>query len=124
MELTLKEKAIDFLKRAARGEAKDAFGLYAAKNFIHHNAYFPGDAESLALAMEEAAQLNPGKIFEIQRVLHDGDLVAVHSRVKQSPTDPDIAVIHIFRFEGDKIAELWDFGQEAPDDMPNENGMF
>jgi predicted SnoaL-like aldol condensation-catalyzing enzyme len=35
-----------------------------------------------------------------------------------------MAVMHIFRFEGDKIAELWDFGQEAPKDMPNENGMF
>jgi hypothetical protein len=29
-----------------------------------------------------------------------------------------------FRFEGDRIAELWDVGQVAPADSPNEYGMF
>jgi predicted SnoaL-like aldol condensation-catalyzing enzyme len=47
-----------------------------------------------------------------------------HSRVRQNPGDPDYAVMHIFRFEADKIAELWDFGQEVPKDIVNENGMF
>jgi predicted SnoaL-like aldol condensation-catalyzing enzyme len=35
-----------------------------------------------------------------------------------------MAVMHIMRFENDKIAELWDFGQPVPKDMVNENGMF
>ena len=26
--------------------------------------------------------------------------------------------------EGDRIAELWDVGQEVPADSPNRNGMF
>ena len=26
--------------------------------------------------------------------------------------------------EGDRIAELWDVGQEVPPDSPNKNGMF
>jgi predicted SnoaL-like aldol condensation-catalyzing enzyme len=33
-------------------------------------------------------------------------------------------VIHIFRFEEDRIVELWDVGQEIPEDSPNDNGMF
>ncbi len=34
------------------------------------------------------------------------------------------APIIIFRFEGDKVVELWDIGQEIPADTPNEYGMF
>jgi hypothetical protein len=28
------------------------------------------------------------------------------------------------RFENGRIAELWDVGQEIPQDLPNEFGMF
>ena len=75
-------------------------------------------------AIEEDAKMNPDKIFEIQRALEDGDLVAVHSRFRQNPNDLDWAVMHIFRFEKEKIVELWDFTQAAPNEMINENGMF
>ncbi len=75
-------------------------------------------------AMEENAQKNPEKILEMQRALEDGNLVAVHSRVRQTPNDLGAAVIHIFRFDNDKIIELWDFGQAVPEDLVNENGMF
>ena len=32
--------------------------------------------------------------------------------------------MHIMQFEGDKILELWDFGQAVPEILVNENGMF
>ena len=57
-------------------------------------------------------------------MLEDGDLVAVHSRVRQKPGDLGAAVVHIFRFQGDRIVELWDMGQSVPENSPNENGMF
>ncbi len=78
----------------------------------------------LMTAMEENALKNPNKIIEIQRSLEDGNLVAVHSPVQWRHGDIEIAVIHIFKFEQDKIAELWDFGQAVPCDIVNENGMF
>lgn len=31
---------------------------------------------------------------------------------------------HIFRFQGDRIVELWDVWQEIPKDSANEHGMF
>jgi predicted SnoaL-like aldol condensation-catalyzing enzyme len=74
--------------------------------------------------MEENAAQNPNKVLEIQRALQDGDLVAVHSHVRQQPGDRGAAVVHIFRFEGDRIAELWDVGQPVPESSPNELGMF
>lgn len=121
---TKKEIALDFLKLAARGDSREAFKLYVAKVFKHHNAYFKGDAETLMLAMEEAANTHPNKLFEPQHALEDGDLVVVHSRIVQYPAEKEYAVAHIFRFEGNKIIELWDFGQEVPDEKINENGMF
>jgi predicted SnoaL-like aldol condensation-catalyzing enzyme len=119
-----KQMATDFLMLASKGDSREAFNKYVGKNFKHHNVYFKGDAESLMTAMEENAKKNPAKIFEIQRSLQDGDLVAVHSYVRQKPGDPGAAVVHIFRFENDKIVELWDFGQAVPLETVNENGMF
>ena len=121
---TKKELAQHFLKLASEGNAREAFKFYAGIDFKHHNVYFKGDALTLMTAIEEDAKMNPDKIFEIQRALEDGDLVAVHSRFRQNPNDLDWAVMHIFRFEKEKIVELWDFTQAAPNEMINENGMF
>ena len=35
-----------------------------------------------------------------------------------------ISVVHIFRFAGEKIAELWDVGAAVPAEMLNAEGMF
>jgi predicted SnoaL-like aldol condensation-catalyzing enzyme len=74
--------------------------------------------------MEENAVKNPNKLLEVKHVLEDGNLVAVHSHIRQSPEDLGGAVVHIFRFQDDRIAELWDLGQPIPKDSLNENGMF
>ena len=60
----------------------------------------------------------------IKLSLEDGNLVATYSHVQQNPGDSGVAVVHIFRFEGDHIVEMWDVGQAVPEDSPNENGMF
>ena len=118
-----KQIAISFLSNAATGKLDDAYAL-ASPNFRHHNPYFKGDAESLKAGMAEAHKKFPNTTLEVQRAWEDGDLVAVHSRVSHGPDHPDISVVHMFRFEGNRIAELWDVGMEAPEDSPNENGMF
>ena len=74
--------------------------------------------------MMEAHQKFPNTTLEVKHVFEEDDLVAVHSRVTHSADTPEIAVVHIFRFEKGRIAELWDVGMEAPKDSPNENGMF
>jgi len=121
---TRKEIALHFLNLCSRGESKAAFYRYVGNDFKHHNAYFKGDANSLMLAMEENAKRNPNKVVEVQRALEDGDLVAVHSRVRPNPNEAGVAVIHIYKFNENKIVELWDFGQAVPAEMINENGMF
>ena len=121
---SLKDAAIEFLTLAAAGKVQEAYDRHAGSGFRHHNPYFRGDADSLKAAMAENAAQNPEKSLEVQMALQDGDRVAVFSRVRQRPGDLGGAVVHLFRFEGDRIAELWDVGQAVTEDSVNENGMF
>ena len=121
---TLKDAAIDFLTLAASGKVADAYARHVGAGFRHHNPNFRGDAASLKEAMHENAIKNPNKALKIQRALQDGNEVAVLSHVQQHPGDRGGAVVHIFRFEGGRIVELWDVGQAVPENSINENGMF
>src|SRR5690348_12391254 len=120
---TRKDIAISFLKDAATGKLDEAYSQ-VSPNFRHHNAYFAGDAESLKAGMADAHKQFPHTKIDVQRAIAEGDLVAVHSKVQHAPDRPTIAVVHIFRFAGDQIAELWDVGMEVPTDSPNDNGAF
>ena len=121
---TLKEAAIEFLTLAASGKVSEAYARHVGFGFRHHNPNFRGDAASLKEAMQENASKNPNKALKVQRALQDGNEVAVLSHVQQHPGDRGGAVVHIFRFEGGRIVELWDIGQEVPEGSINENGMF
>jgi predicted SnoaL-like aldol condensation-catalyzing enzyme len=120
-----KESAVEFLKMASAGRVDDAYTKFIAPGFVHHNLYFKGDRESLKSAMTEAHATSPNKLIDVKRVFEDGDFVITHSLVvRGNPADPDVAVVHIFKFDGDKVVELWDLGQVLSKDSPNENGAF
>ena len=119
-----RQTAIDFLTRAARGEAGKAMRQYAAPDFVHHNPWFAPDADSLAAAMDANARENPQKELHVQRTIAEGPFVAVHASVLHQAGGRPAAVVHIFRFEGGKIQEMWDVGQEEPEGSPNTAGMF
>ena len=120
-----KEAAKSFLEMAGGGKTQEAYDQYVAPSFIHHNQYFKGDRQSLLTAMQDASRSHPNKSIEIKHVYEDGDKVITHSLViPRDAKEPNIAVVHIFRFEQDRIVELWDLGQPISNDSPNENGMF
>jgi len=119
-----KDAATSFLKLASAGKVDDAYSKFVGNGFKHHNAFFEGSAESLQAGMKENAVLNPDKVFEIKRVIAEGDFVVTHSRVQQKPSDLGAAVVHIFRYENGNIVELWDLGQPVPEESPNQYGMF
>jgi predicted SnoaL-like aldol condensation-catalyzing enzyme len=119
-----KDAAVSFLQMTAAGQVEQAFERFAGPQFRHHNPHFPGDAASIKAGMIENAARFPDMAFEVQRAIAEGPLVAVHSRARMTPDGADIAIVHILRFEGDRIAEMWDIGQMQPDPMPNQHGMF
>ncbi len=124
MTTTRKEAAVHFLRMASSGDVRAAYDQFIAPGFHHHNPFFKSDALSLLHGMEEAHARYPRTKMEVQRALEDGDLVAVHSRVRMDPDSPGVAVVHIFRFDGDRVVELWDVAQPVPETAQNEAGMF
>jgi predicted SnoaL-like aldol condensation-catalyzing enzyme len=124
MKENKKDMAVSFLQLATSGKVGEAYRKYVHPQCSHHNPYFKGDRESLLTGMEESAVQFPKKVFEVVRALEDGDLVVVHGKVRLNPDMPEIALIHIFRFDGDLIIEEWEAAQEVPQESPNENGMF
>ena len=119
-----KEAAKSFLTMAGMGKVQEAYDKYIAPSFLHHNQHFKGDRQSLLTAMQEASRTTPNKSIDVKHVYEDGDTVITHSLVsRQSPEAPDVVVVHIFRFEHDRIVELWDVGQPVSKDSPNEHGV-
>lgn len=122
--MTLKEIAKDFLTKCAFENPREAFQLYVAENCLHHNPYFKSELEALKIAMEEGSRVNPIKLFDIKLMIQEDNFVSVHSRIVQEKEDVEYAVVHILKFEDEKIVELWDVIQNVPEELINVNGMF
>jgi predicted SnoaL-like aldol condensation-catalyzing enzyme len=115
--------ATSFLALGSSGKARQAFAEFVHPEFIHHNAYIAGNRDSFLKAMEDNAREYPDKTYETLRALEDGDLVAIHGKVTFT-ADQQWSVIHIFRFEDDRIIESWEASQQWLNDSPNEHGIF
>ena len=120
---TYAEAATAFLGMVVQGKVQAAYDQFVGGHFRHHNPYFPGDRQSLLLAMQQSAEREPNKSFDVQRIVASGDHVVVHSRLTRHDGS-EYAVVHIFRFEHGRIVELWDLAQAVPEDSPNQFGMF
>lgn len=118
-----KAAAEQFLKLVC-SDVERAYAQLTAPNFRHHNLYFKGTAAALKQGMAENLQQFPKKQLDVKKSVEEGDYVVVMSHVRLEPNKPGYALMHMFRFEGDRIAELWDVAQEIPADLPNENGPF
>lgn len=119
-----RQSAIAFLNLVVAGKISEAYETHVSPQMRHHTPPFAGDAASLQEAMEENHRAHPNKILDVQRTIAEGELVAVHSRIRMSKDDAGMAVVHLLRFQEGKIVELWSVGQPVPEDSPNENGMF
>ena len=122
-EANRKTSALDFLRLAREGHRSAAERLLAPGG-RHHNPYFAAGLPALLDGIEAAAKASANRTFDVKHVVAEGDFVVVHSHVRQDPNAPGAAVVHLFRFDGDRIAELWDVGQPVPAENVNADGMF
>lgn len=116
--------ATAFLRECCAGQVAEAYARYVADGFRHHNPWFAGDAASLREGMAGNAAQFPRKSIRFVRTVEEGADVAVLSHVHHEPGDRGFGTAHFFRFEGERIAELWDIAMAVPDPVANENGMF
>lgn len=122
-----KKLAEKFLNLTEKGEVDKAFELYVADSFKHHNPRFKGDRDTMKEVMNKTAKQFANLTSTRYAMLEDGDFVAIHSHIQPSPDnkrDAGLSYVHIFRFDGERIVELWDVGQTVPLKTINENGMF
>lgn len=119
-----KQAAVQFLQLVAAGHIDEAYRRYVDLRGKHHNPFFPAGFPALRKAMIENHVQFPDKQLTVKNVLGDGDLVAVHSHIVLRPGEIGITAVHLFRFRGDKIVEMWDCGQPVPADSPNKDGAF
>lgn len=122
--IDLKERATTFLLWIVEGKIEQAYAQFTDENMLHHNPYFKGDRTFLINGMLENEHIFPNKIYEVKHIYQDGQTVIVHAHLRFKATDAGMIVVHICRFKQNKIIEFWDIGQQIPDQMLNENGMF
>lgn len=122
--LSNKKIATDFLELVVSGKIDQAYAKYVNMQGKHHNVYFPEGFETLKQAMKENHEKFPNKKFLIKNVLSDGDLVVVHSNLIMKKGETELVVFHMFRFNNNKIIEMWDCGQAIPADCLNKDGAF
>ncbi len=120
-----------FFNLVMQGRQKEGLRFFAP-SCRQHNPYVSGGMEalfdSMAAAQREAPKY-PDPYFEVKRVLCDGDVVAAHTELLASRSNPGaggLRQVHLFRFGGkrDKVAEYWDITQMVQPDMPNAANAF
>jgi predicted SnoaL-like aldol condensation-catalyzing enzyme len=122
-----KETALKFFSLLSPDKLKEARGLFTP-GCRHHNPYASPGMDALLEAIKEAQQrddMPKDGVFSIKHVIVDGDLVAAYT-IMQSRSNKSVGFrqVHLFRFEGDRIAEYWDVTQLAPAGVPNASNMF
>jgi predicted SnoaL-like aldol condensation-catalyzing enzyme len=94
----------------------------ASVEYTQHNAMLP-DGRDAASTFLTKLYSDPQSVFEVQRVLVDGPLAALH--VRAHPVGrPLLAVADFYRLAGGLIVEHWDVIQEVPTESANQNSMF
>ena len=119
-----KQAAVEFLHLIVAGRIDEAYKKHVDMSGKHHNPFFSAGFAALQKAMSENHVQFPSKQITRRNVIGEGDMVAVHSHLALSPGDAGMTTVHIFRFQGGKIVELWDCGQPLPADSPNRDGAF
>lgn len=85
------------------------------EDYIQHNPKIPQGRDALRRIVET---LSPSVHYEPGLIIAEGDLVAIHGRIRGWADAPQV-VIDIFRIEGGKLAEHWDVLQ---DEVPTASG--
>lgn len=86
-----------------RRDASSVERLYA-DDYIQHNPDIPQGRDALQGLVET---LSPSVYYEPGLIIAEGDLVAIHGRIRGWANEPQV-VVDIFRVEGDKLVEHWD----------------
>lgn len=93
-----------------RHDASAVERLYAP-DYIQHNPEIPQGRDALVALV---SKLSPAVYYEPGLIVAEGDLVAIHGRIRGWADQPQV-VVDVFRIEDGRLAEHWDVLQnEVP----------
>lgn len=123
-QVTTNRAVVEDFARLFYGErdVPTAFEAHVAVDYIQHNPRFADGRDAAVEGLTPMFQA-PGSRFEVQRILVDGDLAAIHLRA-QPEGRPPLSVIDIYRLDGGRIVEHWDVLQPVPEESANPHPMF
>lgn len=118
-----KKKVVEFYEKALNQKEVAAVDKYLGP-YRQHNPQAADGPDGLKGYIGYLKSTAPNFKFEIKRVLADGDFVILHVHGIPEPGARGLAIVDIFRVDGERIVEHWDVIQEIPEKAANSNGMF
>ncbi|MFC8436348.1 nuclear transport factor 2 family protein [Streptomyces sp. NPDC057253] len=118
-----KRVVLEYVNRLARQDLSVLDDLLAP-NVIQHNPNLPDGAKATKAVYADHFKQFPELTFDLKRIVAEGDLVAVHAHLVDTPGALGQAVAEIFRVRDGKIIEHWDDFQDVPATSQNDNTMF
>jgi predicted SnoaL-like aldol condensation-catalyzing enzyme len=118
-----KKRVVEFYEKALNQKNLDAVDKYLGP-YRQHNPQAADGPEGLKGYIKYLKGSAPDFKFEIKRVLADGDFVILHVHGIPAPGARGLAIVDIFRVDGERIVEHWDVVQEIPEKAANGNSMF
>jgi predicted SnoaL-like aldol condensation-catalyzing enzyme len=104
-------------------DVEKAFNEYVAENYIQHNPNILDGREAAISALKPKFS-NPDAIFDIKRIIVDGNMAVIHLHGRMSKNQLGGAVADIYRLSDGKIVEHWDVLQPIPEKSVNPHPMF
>ncbi len=104
-------------------DVEKAFKEYVAEDYIQHNPNIL-DGREVAIAALKPKFSNLDAIFDIKRIIVDGNMAMIHLHGRMNKTQLGGAVADIYRLENGKIVEHWDVLQPIPEKAVNPHPMF
>ena len=104
-------------------DVEKAFNEYVAENYIQHNPNILDGREAAITALKPKFS-SPEAIFDIKRIIVDGNMAVIHLHGRMNKTHAGGAVADIYRLDNGKIVEHWDVLQPIPENAVNPHPMF
>lgn len=120
-----KKTVLAFYKEAHfDGDVDGAISKYVGDTYVQHTPASEDGVEGLRKYIKAFLSNFPNTKGDIQHVLADGDLVAVHASWTALISKNGDVSVDLFRVKDGKLVEHWDVVQGIPDASKNTNPMF
>lgn len=122
-----KQNVIAFYNKAINDKDYAAAEQYIGDEYIQHNPMAADGKQGLKNFLDYAKENMAAFHADIKRAFADGNYVILHVHATRGPDDRGMAVMDIFRLDGNgKVVEHWDVAQDIPppEKINNDNTMF